>query len=330
MTDADIDVVVDVDQLRRSMKRTHTRLRRHHERFNKMHQEDSPATTDFHQLEEAYKAVEVLSKEYKKKSDQLDKEEEDEAKFTQDEADYEEFQELLIATRFVIKLLLSKRAVHRAMISLETAVDVTNKAFMAEPGGDHAPAVTVIKDKAAKLSSELEKTNVLNTDALIIQAKEVQEKAGLIQAKVTKMSKPAIKSEDDKPSTKDGSKSGFKVAHITVPTFSGALEDWQAFWSAFDRAMHQSEDFSKAAKLHHLREAMKDKALYRRLSPVDQPDDYYDEAVAKLKKSFDQPKKMHLKYIKDVVNMGPVQANKAALNKCADVLRDSLKGAGKL
>ena len=321
---------VDVPQLRKGLKRLQAKLQRHHDRFSKMLAEDSPATTDFYTLEEAYKSVESLQKDYSKKSDNMEGVEEDEGLTNEDETAYEAFQELMIATKFIIKLLLSKRAVHRAMNSLETAVDILNEAFMDKPRADHSSAVTFIKEGANKLSAELEKTSLKDEEGLIIQAKAVQKKAAFVQAKVTETTMPGIKPEDfTRPHFKDGTKSGFKAPTITVPTFSGALEDWQSFWSAFERSIHRSEDFSKAAKLHYLREAMKDKTLYRRLCPVDQPDDYYDDAVAELKKSFDKPKKMHLKYIKDVVNMGPVQANKAALNKCADVLRDSLDGLAK-
>ena len=266
MTDTEADGGLDLDQLRRSMKRTHTRLTRHHDRFTKMQAEDSPDTYDFHQLEEAHKAVEMLGKDYKKRSDRLCREEVEEVKMNEDDGAYDVFQEQLLATKFVIKLLLSKRSIHRASTSLETAVDVLKQAFLAEPKGDHKPAVTIIKEKIVKLLSELEKTNVMEKGPLISQTKAVQEKAGLTLAQVTKTSMADPRSTDTKFLIKDGSRSGFKPPTITVPTFSGALEDWQSFWSAFERAIHQTDDFSKAAKLHYLREAMKDKTLYRRLS----------------------------------------------------------------
>ena len=121
------EVGVDVDQLRKGLKRIQTKLKRHLDRFTKMLAEDSPATTDFYILEEAYKSVESLHKDYTRKADELDGEEEDGATATEDEKDYEAFQELMIATKFVIKLLLSKRAVHQALTSLETALDILNK-----------------------------------------------------------------------------------------------------------------------------------------------------------------------------------------------------------
>ena len=208
-------------------------------------------------------------------------------------------------------------------------MNVLHQVFLAEPLRDHKPAVTIIKEKIDKLSSELEKTSIMETDALISQAKAVQEKAGLTLAQVTKASMADYRTVDSKPIIKDGSRSGFKPPTITVPKFSGALEDWQAFWSAFERSIHQTEDFSKAAKLYYLREAMQDKTLYRRLSPIEQPENYYDEAVAELKKTFDKPKQMHLKYVMNILNMGQVQPTKAALNKCADIIRDSMDGLEK-
>ena len=117
MTDYEDHGGLDLDQLRRSMKRTHDRLARHHDRFTKMQAEDSPDIYDFHQLEEAHKAVELLGKDNKKRSDRLCREEVVEEKMTEDDKAYDTFQEQLLATKFVIKLLLSKRAIHRATSS---------------------------------------------------------------------------------------------------------------------------------------------------------------------------------------------------------------------
>ena len=93
---------------------------------------------------------------------------------------------------------------------------------MAKPRGDHSPAVAFIKEKATKLSAELEKTNLKDEDPLIIQSRGVQEKASLVQAKVTEMLMPDIRPDYSvKPHTKEGTKSGFKLPQMVVPTFSG-------------------------------------------------------------------------------------------------------------
>ena len=65
--DMDEEPEVDVPHLRKALKKIEVKLKKHHTRFTKTLAEDSPATTDFHALEEAHKAVESLQKEYNKK-----------------------------------------------------------------------------------------------------------------------------------------------------------------------------------------------------------------------------------------------------------------------
>ena len=258
----------------------------------------------------------------------MSREETDEAKVDEDERVYEEVQECVVDTLADIKMLLAMKSLHRAVSSLDVAINMLNQAFRESPLGDYAASVTAIQEKVAKLASELDKASLEDDDELITRAKAVKERTGVTLGQVSEKVR-ALTTPDIKPSIQDGSRSGFKPPTITVPKFSGALEDWQSFWSAFERSIHQTEEFSKAAKLHYLREAMQDKALYRRLSPIDQPDDFYDEAVAELKKSFDKPRQMHLKYVMNIFNLGQVQPTKSSLNKCADILRDSMDGIDK-
>ena len=330
MSDGDEKEVIDLNHTRKSMNRTTARMTKQYNKYRLMREaKDSPATYDVYKLEEGRKTMEKLGKEFQKKHDILSREETDEAKVHEDERVYEEVQECVVDTLADIKMLLAMKSLHRAVSSLDVAINVLNQVFRESPMGDYAASVTAIQEKVAKLASELDKASLEDDDdELITRAKAVQERIGVTLGQVSEKVR-ALTTPDIKPIIKDGSRSGFKLPTITVPKFSGALEDWQSFWSAFERSIHQTEEFSKAAKLHYLREAMQDKALYRRLSPIDQPDDFYDEAVAELKKSFDKPRQMHLKYVMNIFNLGQVQPTKSSLNKCADILRDSMDGIDK-
>ena len=141
---------VDVPRTRKALARLATKLRKHYNRFTKTLAEDSPATTDFHTMEEALKEVAALQKEYHKKSNTLEGEEDDPDLVEQDDQASDEFTETLLATRFSLKLLLSKRAVHRAMVALDIEVEGTNQAFMEEPSGDYSTALESILIKRDK------------------------------------------------------------------------------------------------------------------------------------------------------------------------------------
>ena len=289
---ADSEPEVDVHHLRRGLKRINTKLKRHYDRFVKTLGEDSPATTDFYTLEEAHKSVESLQRDYNKKADDMEGEESDETLAAQDEMDYEAFQELLIATKFTIKLLLSKRAIHRAMTSLETWVDCLNKAFMAEPDRDHSVGLTTLKDKAAKLSEETEITSLKDEDPLMIQAAAVLGKSLLLQAKTAKLVVP-----DAKPTTPAVlGKGTFKVDPVTVPTFSGKTEDWLPFWRLFKKAIHDKADLDDDIRLTYLLKAMKDTVMRNSYSERVDDEGAYTAIIAELQAEFDRPRWMHRRY----------------------------------
>ena len=225
------------------MKRVATKLTRHHERFTKTLAEDSPATTDFYTLEETFKSVESPQKDYLKKAGSIEGEETDDSLAAEDEAAYDTFQELLIATKFTIKLLLSKRAVHRTTSFLGIAVDSLNTAFNAAPDGDHTLGLTAVKDKTSQLAAELETTSIKDTDALKLKAAAVLKESYLVQGKAVKKVSP-----DTRPIiSTEKARGGYKVATLQVPKFSGLMRDWHPFWSAFKETFHDSSDFSQAA-----------------------------------------------------------------------------------
>ena len=252
----------------------------------------------------------------------MEGEEVDEGLADVDDTAHDEFTETVIATKFTIKLLLSKRAVHRAMTSLEAAVDSLNQAFMAEPEGDHSHALEVIRGKEARLSAELETTDLADSAPLITQTTTALRKSYLVQAKMAKRVTP-----DAKPTLPtDRARGGYKVATLSVPKFSGKLRDWHSFWNAFKETIHDSPEFSKMVKLSYLREAQKDDCLYKQLSRSTDDEAYYDQAVAELKEQFDKPRTMHGIYLDNVLNMGPVKPTRSSLMSCANTLRESLDG----
>ena len=318
----DGDSEVDVPTIRKAMKRIATKLKRHHDHFSKTLLEDSPATTDFYTLEEAFRSVESLQKDYLKKAGSIEGEETDDDLISEDETAYDTFQELLIATKFTIKLLLSKRAVHRTTSSLEIAVDSLNAAFNAAPDGDHTLGLTTVKDKTVQLAAELETTNIKDTDALKLKAAEVLKRSYLVQGKAVKKVSP-----DTWPIiSTEKARGGYKVATLQVPKFSGLMRDWHPFWSAFKETFHDSSDFSNTTKLGYLRDAQLDEHIYRQLCKPSDDGRYYEKAVAELQDQFDKPRTMHGVYLEDVLKIGPVKPTRASLLTCASTLSDSLDG----
>ena len=223
------EIEVDVPKIRKALARLATKLKKHHDRFTKTLAEDSPATTDFdHTMEEALKDVTALQKDYLRKVATMEGEEENPDLVEQDDQLSDEFTETLRATKFTLKLLLSKRAVHRAMVALDIELEGTNQVFMEEPNGDYSAALESLLIKRDKLSSELEETDISLDAPLMIQSAASLKNTCRLQAKLSK-TLPA----EAKLDLTRGKPSGPKMAAIAPPTFSGKQRDWQSFWTAF-------------------------------------------------------------------------------------------------
>ena len=318
------EIEVDVPKTMKALARLATKLKKHHDRFTKTLAEDSPATTDFHTMEEALKDVTALQKDYLRKAATMEGEEENPDLVEQDDQLSDEFTETLRATKFTLKLLLSKRAVHRAMVALNIELEGTNQAFMEEPNGDYSAALESLLIKRDKLSSELEETDISLDAPLMIQSAASLKNTCRLQAKLSK--KPPAEAKLD---LTRGKPSGPKMAAIAPPTFSGKRRDWQSFWTAF-KDIHESPKFTDSAKLGYLREAQKDVSLYNQICQNIENGDPYEDVLSSLKDQFDKPRDMHRIYVNNVLKMGPVKPTKSSLMACATTVKSSLDGLTRL
>ena len=179
--------------LRGRLTRLASKLKKHHDRFIRTLAEDSPATTDFHSLEEALDQVKSLQRDNEKKVDLIEELEADEEQGKRDDVAHDEFSETAIATKFSIHLLLSKRAVHRALVTLEVEVEGANQAYMAEPTKDFSTTVEEIKAKRDTLMKLVEATSLIPTAPLMQQAAAVLKTSSLVQAKLRKTAAPEVR-----------------------------------------------------------------------------------------------------------------------------------------
>ena len=53
------------------------------------------------------------------------------------------------------------------------------------------------------------------------------------------------------------SASSYKIKPLPVPTFSGELKDWSAFWDRFEQSVHRNKNFNDVEKLQYLMEGLK-------------------------------------------------------------------------
>ena len=275
--------VVDTALMRRTLERGKIRVRKYKVIFEEMLADDSSGTLDYHELKEAQDLLQSLHANYNEEFYRLQEAEDDESQL---EADDAEFHRELTRVKKQCNLFLSLRAIYRAVQNMDFSVITLNNAWMKEPKKEHTTTIKSVVYGVKDLKTLLDKSNMDVGHPLRAQAAEVCERAALLLAKVEKPpsreGKPVIKTES--------TNSGYKRAHLTVPKFSGELKDWHPFWNSFREAVHDATDLKKSVKLSYLKEAMKDKVLWRVLNRITDDEDYYDTAVQELKERFDKPR----------------------------------------
>ena len=77
-----------------------------------------------------------------------------------------------------------------------------------------------------------------------------------------------------------------KLPEVRIPTFDGALEDWQSFHDAFSSAIDRNENLAPVQKFHHLRTALTGWAA-RSIQSLPITDANYAIAMDALREKFD-------------------------------------------
>ena len=291
-SDVDVEKVVDVPQMRKALKKLGHKMQRRHDKYSKILEANNPAVIELQAIEDAYKEIETWQQKYETKSAEVEEYEESEEQADRDLVDADGFHEMMLATKFILNLLASKKIIHRAMTLLEAEVDHAEEAFMANPETDHSDALINIQECHTKLSTALEDTSLMNDDPLFIQAQDVKKKARLLQGKVGKLIKPDIGPVLPAAPVK----STFKVDPVSVPTFSGRTEDWLPFWRMFKKAIHDKPDLDDDIRLTYLLRAIKDKTMSDSYSERVDDVGAYKMIVGELQAEFDKPRWMHRRY----------------------------------
>ena len=156
-----------------------------------------------------------------------------------------------------------------------------------------------------------------------MEGKAAMKAALIIQAK-------AVKPEelDRKPPTPIVSvgKGTFKVDPVTVPNFSGKMEDWLPFWRLFKKAIHDKADLDDDIRLTYLLKAMKDPVMRNSYSERVDDEGAYTDIVAELHAEFDRPRWMHRRYCESMRTLTTNPHTRAGMKELVSKVTTILKG----
>lgn len=118
---------------------------------------------------------------------------------------------------------------------------------------------------------------------------------------------------------------GLKPGQITLPTFSGNLEDWEAFKALYETVIHSSK-MSKTIKFNQLRTLLKGQALDA-IRGFQITGTNYDAAWELLKKRYDRTGELVEEYIRKFFETKPLEprSNFVAVRKIIDYTNQMLR-----
>ena len=289
MSDADNAIAAP---LRKKLGRLLTKTTRIQRQLATQRDEAQPERAEYSLLQESYEQLELFNKEYNQISEALFEAESNPTAITADEELADDFYTVIRLARMDCKQLMSAKITHSNTEMLEAAVRCLSTAFEAHPENDHSKAVTAVDDLTKTLTKELLISTMPELNDLKQRAKDVLERAGLIQGRAS-----GTKMVDVKPiHTHTSGKSGVKLRYQEVPEFSGKTEDWLTFLRMFKNAVHNNPDLETATKLQYLVQSLKDPVQKATYADRMEEDGAYEKFLEELTLEYDRPHWLHRRY----------------------------------
>ena len=112
---------------------------------------------------------------------------------------------------------------------------------------------------------------------------------------------------------------------LSLPKFSGKVEDWPRFWGVFDSRMNRETSFTDLEKIGLLEEAMEAteaKQIVRQASQTH----CYGRTVEALKREYDQPRLLFAHHINRLLHLGAVKDDHRSLGEFQRAIEGIIEG----
>lgn len=116
---------------------------------------------------------------------------------------------------------------------------------------------------------------------------------------------------------------------MKLPTFDGTIINWLEFWKLFSSLLSQQHHLSDDVKQAHLIASMGTPECKRQAEAAFAYTKSYDEAVARLRKHYEQNRVLLTHYIKRVLTPARFQNKKRDIDRMADMMERNLTGMQK-
>ena len=93
-----------------------------------------------------------------------------------------------------------------------------------------------------------------------------------------------------------------KLPKLNLPTFTGNILNWQAFWDSYDTAVHSNPTLSEVQKFNYLKSLLQDEA-YRTITGFALTNANYDKAISLLQERYGQKHKIVQTYMQALLEI---------------------------
>ena len=283
--------------LRKRLERILSKACKSRDKIARQRDEETASTSDLETLKETQSALEQARTDFETFSLELYGVETNPTATEEDEGRSDEFDRVITMALKDGKYLISQRSIFSNVSSLEAAIRGVTAAYEASPDNDHTMAMTRLDSRIKELEKDLHMSLMDEEEELRGRGNLMLEKAYATQGRVA-----GSRLKEAKPAT-GRSRTGVKLRHIEVPSFSGKTEDWLAFKRLFCKAVHDNEDLDDDTRLTYLVQAMLDLRVRGEIAErMDEPG-AYRKIMAELEAEHDKPRWMHRRYCDQMTSL---------------------------
>lgn len=121
-----------------------------------------------------------------------------------------------------------------------------------------------------------------------------------------------------------------KGLKIKLPTFSGAIMDWDSFWDLFSSLLDKEKGLSYSEKKCHLIAAMSTPEAQAKAQDAFDFTTSYEEAVARLKETYERKRVVHAAHLKELMQLDHFANRRSDIVRALERLERNIRGLTKV
>lgn len=246
------------------------------------------------------------------------------------EAELTEYHTVFSKTLASVNLLLARLESFRAFNQAETSLALleltANDGFTPQLLVDLPETKTLCKDYQ-RISSD----PVLTSEPLLVQSRakmsgRLSTIIKLCQPHLPPTRPPHDSSHPESTATSSSTPHSSNHIKVTLPTFDGQLRHWRAFWECFSSMMEANTHLKPQQKRTFLVKAMETPEAKERAQQVLACTVTYEEAVAKMRYTYEDNIELHRHHVSQIFQAKPYQNTKASLSALLGMLEENTAG----